>query len=94
VTVVCGSAEDCVVSAKGALSVAGPARVFALTPAKAKSLGRGKRRALKLGVPRKARATATSALRRRKRVRATVTVRVADAAGNARTLKRVIRLKR
>jgi hypothetical protein len=93
VTVNCGSAEDCRASATGKLSVPGPARTYSLTPRKG-SIAKGKSARLRLKIPRKARAAAAKALRRRGVVKANVAVAVADAAGNVRTLKQTIRLRR
>jgi hypothetical protein len=93
VTVACGAAEECIVSAKGSLSVPGAARSYALKAAR-KRLAAGRRAAMKLKLPSKGRSAASRALRRRKKVKATVLVTVADAAGNKRTLKQTIRLKR
>jgi hypothetical protein len=94
VTVECGIAEDCIASAKGTLSVPGAARVYRLRSVPPRPIARGRTAKLRLGVPTKARRGAAKALRRRQKVRAVVTVRVADASGNATTLKRSIPIKR
>lgn len=94
VTITCGTVEDCIVSAKGSLSVPGVARVFKLGSVKPRDVPRGKRTILKLKVPARARKAALKALRGRKKVRASVAVTVADAAGNARSLKRTVSLRR
>ena len=92
--VTCGSAEDCIVSATGKLSVPGAARLYRLGAATTRTVRRGRKTTLRLKVPRTARTAGGSALRRRKRVKATIAVRVADSAGNARTLKQTVRFKR
>jgi hypothetical protein len=92
ISVTCGKAEACLVSARGTLSVPGAARVYTLRPAKRRTVARGTRVALKLRVPAKAAGAARRALRRHRKIRASLTVTVADAAGNTTTLKRTVRL--
>jgi hypothetical protein len=93
-TLDCGVAEDCIVSAKGTLSIRHAARRYPLKSAKQRTVSRGTRSNVKLRLPTRTRAAVTRALRRSKKVRATITVTVADAAGNATTLTRSIRIVR
>ncbi len=59
-----------------------------------KSIRSGSRATLKLKLSAKARRAIKRALRKRRKVRVKVKVTVADAAGNARVLRRTVRLKR
>lgn len=93
-SVQCGAAEDCIVSAQGRLSVPGAARSFSLTPIAPRTVARGKQATLKFRVPARARTAGLRALRNRRTVRATITVTVADAAGNRRTLRGRLKIKR
>jgi hypothetical protein len=94
VTVACTSvSEDCIADASGRLSVPGASKVFRLKAVRGKRVARGTRARIRLRIPKKARGAAKRALRKGKRVRATVKVVVRDASGNARTLKRTIRLR-
>jgi hypothetical protein len=93
-TVKCGSGEDCIVSATGKLTVPGAARVYSLTAVKRRTLKGGRSAKLKLAVPNRVRRAASKALHKRRRVRANLIVTVKDAAGNTRTLRDAIRLKR
>ena len=94
VTVTCGRAEDCLVSATGKLAVPGVKRPYTLRPATRRTVTRGTTLTLTLRMPKKAPAAARKSLRRHKTVRATVTITVADAAGNTATLTRTIRIVR
>jgi hypothetical protein len=94
VSVQCGPGEDCIVSATGRLSVPGAARTYSLKSLKPRRLQSRKRTTLKLAIPSRARTAAKRALRSKKRVRATVSVTVADAAGNKRSVRRTVKLKR
>ena len=93
VVVTCEAGDEaCLVLAKGTLSVPGATRAFKLRPAGTR-LPNGTQAKLRLRITRKARRAARGALRANRRVRAKLSVRVADAAGEARTLTRRIRLR-
>jgi hypothetical protein len=95
VRVLCRSTtEDCDSVATGRLSVPPAARLFRLKRSARRVVPRTQKATLKLRIPRKARRAAKAALAGKKKVRARIAVRVADAGGNARTLKRTIRLTR
>lgn len=85
--------EAATVTARGTLSTGAPARLYRLRTASAKVVA-GKRERLILRLSGKARRAARRALRRGKRARVRVTVGLRDAAGNAGSAKRSVRLKR
>jgi len=85
--------EATTVTARGSLSVPGAARLYRLRSATAKVVA-NKRERLILRLSRKARRAARRALQRRKRPRVRVSVALRDAAGNAGSAKRTVRLKR
>ena len=57
-------------------------------------IGPGERVRLKLRLSRKARRAIASALDRRKRLRAKLRIKATDAAGNSRTVRRTVALRR
>jgi ribosomal 50S subunit-recycling heat shock protein len=75
------------------VNVPGAARVYKLRPA-TKKLAKGGKAKLKLRVPKPARAAIRNALAHHRKVRAKIVVRVTDKAGNARTTRRTIKLRR
>lgn len=85
--------EAAKVTAKGTLSIGSHARVYRLRPATANVVA-NKRERILLRLSRKARRAARRALQRRKRVQVRVSVTLRDAAGNAGSAKRTVRLKR
>jgi lysophospholipase L1-like esterase len=85
--------EACTATARGKVVVRGSARRFKLRSA-TKQIAKGARATLKLRLQEKALTAIGRALGRGKRVTATVTVTARDAAGNATTKRRTIRLKR
>lgn len=87
-------AEDCLVSATGFLSVPGAAKTYRLSRVRSRRVAAGRKATIKLRLSRRARIAARRALRARRHVTAGVTVVVRDAAGNPRTLRRKIRLRR
>ena len=94
ITIKCGATEDCLISAKGNLSLPGAASRHALRPARRRTVRHGTQATLKLNIPATTRVAATRALRRHKTVGAIITVTIADAAGNTKTLTRTIKLIR
>jgi hypothetical protein len=87
------SAPTATLSATGTLSVPGAARTYRLLPAAARAVPPGTKRTLKLRLAKRVHRAARRALRKGRRVRAKISVRVADAAGNAGTLKRTVRIR-
>jgi hypothetical protein len=85
--------EACTATAQGTVSVPSAARTYRLKSA-TKQIPRGGKAKLKLRLSKKAFKAVRRALSKRKKVKARVTVTVKDAAGNAATKKRSIRLKR
>jgi hypothetical protein len=85
--------EAATVTARGTLSVGSHARVYRLRPATVKVVA-NKRERMLLKLSRKARRAARRALQRRKHVQVRVSVTLRDAAGNAGSAKRSVRLKR
>jgi hypothetical protein len=81
------------VTAKGALSIGGQARVHRLRAVTAHVVA-SKRERMLLRLSRKTRRAARRALRRRKPMRVQVSVTLRDAAGNTSTAKRAVRLRR
>jgi hypothetical protein len=92
VTVSCG-AEACTAVASGSVSVPGAARVFRLRPA-TKRVAAGRKANLRVRVPKKALAAIRGALQHQSKVTAKLAVRVKDKAGNARTRRRSVKLRR
>lgn len=88
--------ESCRVTARGSLLVPRvdgvPARTYRLRPAVI-SIAAGRSLTVELRVWRTARAAAERAIRRGKRVVAAITLETTDAAGNARTVPRVVKLR-
>ncbi len=85
--------ERATVTAKARITVSGASRVVRLRKA-TRRLDAGVRAKLKLRLSRKTRAAVSSALARRSRLRAKVTVTAKDAAGNARSRKRSVAVKK
>lgn len=92
VTVSCGR-EACKATASGTVSVPGASKTFKLRPT-TKPVDAGRKAKLKLRVPKKALRAVRRALRRKRKVTAKIKVRVSDAAGNARTKRRGVKIKR
>jgi Glycine rich protein len=88
------TAEDCIVSATGAVIAGRAARAYQLNRFRSAVVRRGQSVTLRLGVPKRVRATAGKALRSRGRAHAQVNVRVADETGNVSQLPGAIRLVR
>jgi plastocyanin len=85
--------EQATVTAKARITVPGASRVLKLRKATRK-LAPGVRAKLKLRLSRKKRAAVASALARRSRLRAKVTVTAKDAAGNTRSHKRSVSVRK
>jgi plastocyanin len=85
--------EASTVAARGTVSVPGADKVFRLKKA-SKQLAAGAKTTLKLKLPKQASRSFRRALARRARLTARLTVTAKDAAGNTRSAKRRIRLKR
>lgn len=92
VIVSCGR-EACRAAASGTVSVPGAAKVFKLRST-TRQVGAGRKAKLKLRVPEKALRAIRKALRRKRKVTAKIGLRVSDAAGNARTSRRSVKIKR
>jgi hypothetical protein len=93
VVTVAGVSENSTATARGNMNVPGGSRVFRLRRAQ-RQVAAGGRATLRLRMPRRAIKAARRALARRKRVRASVRVTLTDAGGNARTLRRAVRIRR
>lgn len=85
--------EKATVSAKARITVSGASRVVRLRKATRK-LASGVRAKLKLRLSRKNRAAVASALARRSRLKAKVTVSAKDTAGNTRSTRRSVSVKK
>jgi plastocyanin len=85
--------EQSTVTAKARITVSGASRVLKLRTVK-RRLDAGERKKLNLRLSRKTRAAVTSALSRRSRLKAKLTVSAKDAAGNTRTRKRSLTVKK
>jgi plastocyanin len=85
--------EASTVAATGTVSVPGAGKVFRLKKA-SKQLAAGAKATLKLKLPKQASRSLRRALARRTRLTARLRVTAKDAAGNTRSAKRRIRLKR
>jgi plastocyanin len=85
--------EASTVSAKGTVSVPGKSKVFRLKKA-SKQLAAGAKATLALKLSKAARRALRRALARRKKLTARLTVTARDSAGNARSAKRKIRLRK
>ncbi len=83
------------VSAKlsGTVSVPGGSKVFRFTTV-SKSIGAGVKTKLSLKLPKKGKKAVKKALKRKKKLKAKLTLVITDAAGNAKTKKYTVRLKR
>jgi ribosome-associated protein YbcJ (S4-like RNA binding protein) len=86
-------AEACTATVRGTVSVPGAARNYRLRSL-TKQIRTGGKAKLKLKFSKRVLKATARALRRHRKVRARVTVTVKDAAGNATTQRRSIRLKR
>jgi hypothetical protein len=91
-TASCGS-EACTAVASGYVSVPGAARVFKLRSAKKRIAARSKVK-MRLRVSKRAQRAIRRALRGKRKIAARIKLRVADAAGNARTTRRTVKLRR
>lgn len=85
-------AEPCTAVAAGRLLLPGLARAFDLAPASAQ-IGTGAQAALELRLSSKAWRLARRALRAKRRLRVLLRLVIRDAAGNAASARRVIRLR-
>jgi hypothetical protein len=85
--------EASTVAATGTVSVPGAGKVFRLKRA-SRQLAAGAKVTLKLKLPKQASRSLRRALARRTRLTARLTVTAKDAAGNTRSAKRKVRLKR
>jgi plastocyanin len=85
--------EQATVSASARIATSGASRVVVLEKA-TRRLAPNARARLKLKLPRRARAAIASALARRSRLQAKVKVVAEDAAGNVRTSKRTVAVKK
>ena len=85
--------EASTVAARGTVSVPGAGKVFRLKKA-SKQLAAGAKATLKLKLPKQASRSFRRALARRTRLTARLTITAKDSAGNTRSAKRKIRLKR
>ena len=85
--------EASTVSAKGTVSVPGTSKVFRLRKA-SRRLAAGAKATLKLTLPKQGARAFRRALARRVKLTARITVSAKDTAGNTRSAKRRIRLKR
>jgi hypothetical protein len=85
--------EACSASATGSLSVPGASKVLRLRKV-ARTLRAGVKTKLKLKLSSKARRAIKRALKKRKRLSAGVVVQVKDVAGNSRSAKRKVKLRR
>ena len=83
--------EDVRVTVSGKVMIA-RSKTFALGRVKARELRRGLTTTLAIPVPRRALAAIKAALRRRKAVTAEITIIAKDAAGNAITIRRKIKV--
>ena len=85
--------EACTARATGTVSIPGASKVVRLRKA-TRALAANIKTKLKLKLSRKARKAIKRAFTKRKRLTATVTVRVTDTAGNSRSGKRKVKLRR
>jgi hypothetical protein len=77
----------------GTVSVSNASRVFKIKPVSASAVA-GKAVKIRVKLSRQALTAARRALKRRRKVRANLTITVRDKAGNSKTGKRAVRLKR
>ena len=85
--------EEATIAASATISLPGASRVFALKKV-TRQLAPGVKAKLKLRLPRKARTPVASALAHGRRVKAKLSVVAKDVAGNSRSSKRTIGLRR
>jgi hypothetical protein len=86
--------EDLLASVSGAVSVPGASKAYRLRAVKNRAVARGTTARVKLKLKKKLRSAIKKALGAGRKAKAKVTVQVRDAAGNAATKKRTIKLKR
>jgi hypothetical protein len=87
------TSEDSVVTATGTVAVPALAKLYKLKPA-SRSLTANAKTTLKLKIPKKELAAIKKALKRHKKLSAKVNVSAKDKAGNVRSFKRSVKLKR
>jgi hypothetical protein len=88
-----GMAENGTITVSGALSVPNASKVFKLKSVSVTATA-GKTVTVKVKLPKKALKAAKKALKRHKKVKASLTIAARDAAGNVKTEKRSVKLKR
>lgn len=92
IRVQCQGTEACITKATGSLRIKGAGKALPLTPSKRVVIRPGATATLALQVSKKVRSRAAAALLSGKKVQVLISVPVADEAGNARLLKRTLRL--